>query len=79
MENSDIIEEQIEEDFNEESEHLSEKDLAEVVGSSEQGKVEMRVLFRVGHKDEAYSDDDNYEVDWEEEESESSDEDSDDL
>ena len=62
---------------------MEENDIAESVSASLQEKLEMKIVFRVGLKSEESSDDDDDDEDnsigLEEAESQSSDEDTDDL
>jgi hypothetical protein len=60
---------------------MEENDIAESVSASLQEKLEMKIVFRVGLKSEESSDDDDEDnsIGLEEAESQSSDEDTDDL
>lgn len=56
VENTDLIEEQLEEEFNESEDNLEEKDLVESTSLATEGKLDMKILFKVGPKGEETSD-----------------------
>lgn len=75
IENSDIIEEQIEQEFSNSEEMIDEDEFAEIKSVTEstanQGLVEMRIIFKIGEVDEeSYWDEDAGDDDYESENSE---------
>lgn len=68
VQNSDLIEEQLEEDFNESEDNLEENDLVESTSLAPEGKLDMKILFKVGPKGEETSDEeDDYDDERDEE------------
>lgn len=59
VENSDIIEIQLEEEFNESEMILNEEEIMEGATETERSSLEMKIVFRVGRHSEADSDDED--------------------